>query len=588
MSTNLTNKYKERNPQETIALIQQFFQREGYVTTVENNGQSEAKTWGCSVVLFKNGLEIMRAHGKGTTEIFSLASGHAELYERFCNNCQNIRNLLFCTKMTAMSHEKYGYYFHPDEKPLTLQETLQTPNINVFFQYLTGGIAPYKDALFLALTGGKSFGEPYISLTNPEEKPYYDRRVINRVSGSIGMSAGNTVAEALNQGLSELCEHYVTDAFFLEQFDKYYVADLDAIDNIELQEKIKAIRESGNTLYIFDLGYNFNLPVVLSVLINNKQMCTNVNFGSFPVFDIAVERIITEIYQGIRNYNNFNEFQLPWKSMNVSNLADFCNALTGLCFIDETIFTDKLQIVKEPSSVFLRDKNMSNEQINEYFIDLFKERNWSIHYINHGLDPNVAALQIFIPELNYSFVKHHHFEQMHPAQRKFLFTYLLRLYKSVAEFAENNNDPFAFEKFAQRFLILAQDTQSDLYDGGFIGGICFSDWYNVLNSNVIDTNVIFYAYGNNVNQQAYDSSGTIFGPYFKKAATLKSYVDAGYNVEEIILIFKTLFKTTISNEDIINVHNDMYHFNKYYNILKDYYNSKDYEEIVHSCIYKKI
>jgi len=38
------------------------------------------------------------------------------------------------------------------------------------------------------------------------------------------------------------------------------------------------------------------MPVLMSVLVNDKEQNITINFGSFPVIDIALERIITELY----------------------------------------------------------------------------------------------------------------------------------------------------------------------------------------------------------------------------------------------------------------------------------------------------
>jgi len=40
-------------------------------------------------------------------------------------------------------------------------------------------------------------------------------------------------------------------------------------------------------------------PVMAVVLINKTNNNIIVNFGASPVFDIALERCLTEIYQGI-------------------------------------------------------------------------------------------------------------------------------------------------------------------------------------------------------------------------------------------------------------------------------------------------
>ena len=190
--------------------------------------------------------------------------------------------------------------------------------------------------------------------------------------------------------------------FFMKPQDKYYAINLNSITNPELQQKIKLIQNEGLILYIFDLSYNFNVPAVMSVIINPESKNTNINFGSFPVFDIAVERIITEIYQGVKTFKNLLNLQVPYRVFDLEQLMDFSNSLCGLPSFNESIFLDKLITVDEPNKdIYISDNNIDNEYINNYFINLFKSLNMSIHYINHSLIPEMAALEIFIPEHNY-------------------------------------------------------------------------------------------------------------------------------------------------------------------------------------------
>ena len=44
------------------------------------------------------------------------------------------------------------------------------------------------------------------------------------------MSAGNTLEEALVQGLSEIFEHYVTMNIFKDAYDSYFELDVDILD----------------------------------------------------------------------------------------------------------------------------------------------------------------------------------------------------------------------------------------------------------------------------------------------------------------------------------------------------------------------
>ena len=87
--TSLKQHYKERDPMDTVQLITDFFTNRGYKIKITSIEQSEIGTWTCHVEIFKGNLKIQHAHGKGVTKEYCLASGHAELYERFCNKAVN-------------------------------------------------------------------------------------------------------------------------------------------------------------------------------------------------------------------------------------------------------------------------------------------------------------------------------------------------------------------------------------------------------------------------------------------------------------------------------------------------------------------
>jgi ribosomal protein S12 methylthiotransferase accessory factor len=117
------------------------------------------------------------------------------------------------------------------------------------------------------ITDGLYIGEPYINLST-NEIMYYDRRILNRIIASNGMAAGNTLEEALNQGISELAERLVTKWFFEKEQKQYYLITHDSINSSIIKTIINNIEERGNKVYIFDLSYNFNLPVIMTLIIN--------------------------------------------------------------------------------------------------------------------------------------------------------------------------------------------------------------------------------------------------------------------------------------------------------------------------------
>ena len=95
MVTNLQNKYKDRTPELTVALIKDFFLNKGFTLEEKEVKNPMPNTWWCRINLKYNDIEIQGANGKGTSQSFALASGYAELYERYCT----LQNILFYSKI---------------------------------------------------------------------------------------------------------------------------------------------------------------------------------------------------------------------------------------------------------------------------------------------------------------------------------------------------------------------------------------------------------------------------------------------------------------------------------------------------------
>ena len=579
----LENKYKERDPKETIDIIKTFFEINGYTIKVFQNQCSEAETWSCGISLYKKNLLIMSTCGKGMTELYSLASGFAELYERFCNTCEHIRNLTFSQTLINTNKYLYNYYFHPDEKSLSYEDIMDVPVFKNFFEtffHTEQNIKKY----FNILTDNNLIGEPYTDLKTGKIY-YYDRRILNRVITSNGMAAGNTLEEALNQGLSEICERIVTAKFFENEYDKYYLIDSETIKNNQLKEKINKIKENNCDFYIFDLSYNTNLPVIMSVLINRTQRTTNINFGSFPIFEIALERTITEMYQGIASYNNFSNYQIPYKNKN-NYLDEFKNSLLGFSYINEEIFTKKSIKVKNPSNVFLEKTDITNKELNKYFISLFESLGMSIHYIDHSFIKELSAVQIFIPEnltylnkynKNYNFMSNKIIDEH------------LNFVQDTKDFINsilNGNEKI--QSLKNKYKSLNKFTKKDYYDGSYIGTIIFGDWINILPTNKYETNSLFI-FDLNM-QEHYLIQNTIYFNNLKLMTMIKLYKNTNsYSNNEIKEIFKTIFNINVDDNDIINYNNEDYIF---YKVIVQptlsYYTSTEYKEMILSLIQKDI
>lgn len=578
---SIETKFKEKNPQETIDIIKNFFASNGYTVKIEKENFSEAQTWSCGIALYKDQQLQLSSCGKGATQLYSQASGLAELYERFCNTCEVIRSPLFTEKLTSLSKKSHGYYFHPQEKLMSYEEIISYPCIAKYYKNFLHS-DQYIKYFFDIITDNQIIGEPYQDLLNPTNTVYYDRRILNRVTASVGMCAGNSVEEALNQGLSELCEHIASHKFFTEPQDDYYMINLNNISNQDLLEKINAIFNAGFQFHIFDLSYNFQVPALMSVLTHPKTKLTRINFGSFPVFEIAAERIITELYQGFDTFNTPTHLQIPYRSTDIDILHDYGASFTGLPTLNEDIFL-KAKIVN-PNEQFYINNMSNNKQINEYFINLFKKLNLSVHYIDHSLCPDIAALHIVIPEWNYLAPDLFKFNDATIAQIEHSLIIALKTYKLSHEILYNS---LPLEDHVKRLKSIITDYYDSNFDGSLIGNLLYCDWLNPLPTRRNGSVIYNLCYGLTLPNLS-DSYNTIFYNNLNTLALLQKYIsEEKYTNKEIKFIFEVIFNTSITDLDIQSCNEiDYILLRGYIEPLLNFYFSKNYDQIVETYMKK--
>lgn len=576
--TNLNNKYKERAPLETIHIIKTFFESKGYKTQVFNSIQSEAGSWHCRIELLKNEKQIITTYGKGVNEIFSLASGYAELFETFCNKCVFVKNPILTEAQSFLSQKKYGYMFHPKEKKLNIIEALdQSIGLRDFYTQIFQGNMYYMATFINLITSNEIIGEPYKSLTNPEETPYYDQRLNIRLTGSIGMAAGNTQEEALNQGISEICEHIARDAFFNQPQKKYYKINLSKINNPELLKMIDNIHKAGSEIYIYDLSYNFNMPVFMSIIINKKTKRSYVNFGSFPVAEIGIERVITENYQGIETFNlPLEGNQIPYKNLDIKQIQKLAidQNLKSINFIDENILLNKTITVDEPNPQIYINNNVDNFIINNYYKELFHKLNLSIHYIENSPIKEMSAVNIFIPEYHYI---NNNLDIFKEKNLHFNLTAIMRYYKLIHEILFNYdlNDNIHYK----RIVVSEAEFENNKFNGVLMGILTACDWLTLYGN----------SYGIILNTYNYNAKaliGTIFAEKYSTYYLLCNYISTKkYTNQELINIFNKIYNYNITEEDIINCHNPEYRFNKcFIETIRNFYFSQEHQEIIESFI----
>jgi len=148
---------------------------------------------------------------------------------------------------------------------------------------------------------------------------YFPVNIIGNLYVSNGMAAGNTVAEARVQALSEIFERYIKNKIISEGICLPEIPETVIARFPHIKEAIDKLTAHGYHLRIADASLGGIYPVISVTLINPKNGSVFASFGAHPSFEVALERTVTELLQG-RGLDQVDDFQPP--SFNLEEVAD--------------------------------------------------------------------------------------------------------------------------------------------------------------------------------------------------------------------------------------------------------------------------
>ncbi|SFM50599.1 OsmC domain/YcaO domain-containing protein [Marinobacter pelagius] len=163
------------------------------------------------------------------------------------------------------------------------------------------------------------------------EVVYFPSNLIENLFLSNGMSAGNTLAEAKVQCLSEIFERAVKKQIIEEEIALPDVPRHVLERYPEIVEAIEALEAQGFPVLVKDASLGGRFPVMCVTLMNPKTGGVFASFGAHPSFHVALERSLTELMQG-RSFEGLNDVPPPtFNSLAVSEPNNYVEH-----FIDST------------------------------------------------------------------------------------------------------------------------------------------------------------------------------------------------------------------------------------------------------------
>ncbi len=163
------------------------------------------------------------------------------------------------------------------------------------------------------------------------ETVYFPSNLIENLFLSNGMSAGNNLAEAQVQCLSEIFERAVKKQIITEEITLPDVPHEILEKYPSILAGIKALEDQGFPVVIKDASLGGQFPVMCVTLMNPKTGGVFASFGAHPNFEVALERSLTELLQG-RSFEGLNDVPRPtFNSLAVTEPENFVDH-----FIDST------------------------------------------------------------------------------------------------------------------------------------------------------------------------------------------------------------------------------------------------------------
>ncbi len=261
-------------------------------------------------------LHIRDAHspmcftnGKGATKEGALASALGEFIERL--NCNFFYNDQFWGEDIANAvfvHYPDERWFKPGPKDELPTEILDEYCLKVYDRdgELRGS------HLYDTNSGNTQRGIcslPFVRQSD-NEVVYFPSNLIENLFLSNGMSAGNTLAEAQVQCLSEIFERAVKREILEGEMALPDVPQEVLAKYPGILAGIQALEEQGFPVLVKDASLGGEFPVMCVTLMNPRTGGVFASFGAHPSLEVALERSLTELLQG-RSFEGLNDLPQP-------------------------------------------------------------------------------------------------------------------------------------------------------------------------------------------------------------------------------------------------------------------------------------
>lgn len=365
---------KDRNVEDTISIVKNILSSAGLNLVEDKLINPGTGIWS---VHLKDKDSSFYTNGKGSTKDNALASAYCEYLERF------ISGFFY-----------YDFYLDKDSSSKIISSDELISHDDILTSELINFYFP--DGIDLDLVkSSNSIDSPVILLPfkNSNDKIVnIPLEILKNIYASNGLSAGNSKREALVQGLSECIERGVKNKIIRESLHLPTIS-INSIEKYGFLEIYNELNRGDYSLILKDCSLGESYPVIGGILINREEGTILSSFGSHPNIKVAIERTITELFQG-REMENIEDMLPP--SINSSLLCDDSNIEDH--FINSTGYLH-LNILEDSGDEILWDDNISKAQELDFLKNILRKNSFDFYYRARSIN-DMWVLQTIIPGLS--------------------------------------------------------------------------------------------------------------------------------------------------------------------------------------------
>lgn len=377
--------FKDKSPKESISNAKKL---------MDNLGIKVREIWYESniVGLYSVRLLIRNAYkygvnGKGISKEYALASAYGELVERLGNG------ILLKNKELYFTDGPFTYF--PDEYEIEARKLdIKT---NEIIKSLIKKIGATSAVSWSRLCDAYNFD--FVKCirfkSNINEQIQLDVPLtLLKSYGSNGMACGNTYEEAFVQSFSEIVERYCLKEILAKKICPPIIplSNIKQLSN-SLSNSVEKIKKNKLKIEFRDCSLGRGFPVVCVCIYDKKKHSNIINFGAHPCIEVALERALTEAFQG----KNIDNVTFPINLQNTNERYNKFNIIkNGIGSYPYNFYSKKFSY--KFSSIKPR-KFDSNIELKSYIINFCKEKQINIY--SHGIKlGDFYCIHLIIPGMS--------------------------------------------------------------------------------------------------------------------------------------------------------------------------------------------